>query len=94
MGGHEAELYHYCRGLHERYGYEVDVFVFDDKKKAMTDSKPMFLNKVFFAEDIGRIEKIGNLLFKSFLFGKWPLQSSLYYSKGNAERNVVMMLLL
>lgn len=87
MGGHEVEMYHYCRGLHEKFGYMIDVYAFDAADKVKNIVQPEFLNKVYLAEDIGTTTKIKNIVFKSFLSGKrWPLQNSLYYSKANIER--------
>lgn len=86
MGGHEAETYHYCRGLHEKYGYLIDVYAFDSEDKLKSVRKPEFLREVFLAKPIKKITKINNLVFKSFLSEKkWPLQNALYYSKENAN---------
>lgn len=92
MGGHEVETYHYCRGLHEKYGYAIDVYAFASPDK-LNDDKPLFLEKVFLAKPISKITQINNLIFKSFFSkGKWPLQNSLYYSKENenAIRQVII----
>ncbi|MBP5279346.1 MAG: glycosyltransferase, partial [Erysipelotrichaceae bacterium] len=85
-GGHETEMYHYCRGLHDVMGYQIDVLLFEDEKKVDPDRKPAFIDKVMIAEPIRKTEKIANILFKS-LFGKdqWPLQCSLYYSESNSK---------
>ncbi|WP_102412064.1 glycosyltransferase [Beduinella massiliensis] len=85
MGGHEVEIFHYCRGLHEKYEYEIDVFVFDDSHKAEPYERPSFLKNVFFADKISRKTQAINILLKSFLSSeKWPIQNSLYYSNSNA----------
>ncbi len=84
IDGHKAEMYHYCRGLHEKYGYDVDVYAFD-KSEHMSD-KPSFINRVILASSIGKIEKLKNLVLKSFISSsKWPLQCSLYFSKNNCK---------
>ena len=42
MGGHEVEMFHYCRGLHESCGYDIDVYVFDDiAKETLIKSRQM-----------------------------------------------------
>lgn len=84
MGGHEVEIYHYCRGLHEKYGYTVDVYAFDSADKLEGVKKPAFLNKVVLSKHIGSVEKVRNLICKTLIKG-WPIQNSLYYSKENEE---------
>lgn len=86
LGGHEVKVFHYCRGLHERFGYEIDIYVFDDAAKAENREKPSFLRKVYCAERIGFMTKACNILCKSFLSAeKWPIQNSLYHSRKNAS---------
>ena len=85
VGGHETEMYHYCRGLHEKYGYEVDIYAFG--KEESTSKKPDFIDQVVLASNIGRIEKIKNIVFKSFISSqKWPLQCALYFSDDNCKK--------
>lgn len=85
MGGHEVEMYHYCRGLHEKYGYTVDIYVFDSEETTHGIQQPAFLNKIYFARFISKGTKIRNIVFKSIISNdKWPIQSSLYYSNENA----------
>lgn len=92
MGGHEVELFHYCRGLHEKFGYEIDVFVFDDEKKITNQTIPFFLNDIYFEKRIGYATKVWNIIWKSILSKeKWPIQNSLYYSSENASRIVKLM---
>lgn len=87
MSGHEVEIYHYCRGLHDQYGYTIDVYVFGSQKKDECNNKPYFLNNIIFSTSINFISKTSNLLSKSFLSrNKLPLQCSLYYSKENEKR--------
>lgn len=87
MGGHEVEMYHYCRGLHDCCGYDIDVYVFDDASNIDLEKKPSFLNEVFISKPITKGTKIANIFRKS-LFGKeqWPLQCALYFSKYNVTR--------
>lgn len=86
MGGHEVEVFHYCRGLHEKFGYKIDVFAFDDIKKTENKEKPPFLNDVYYSDRITALTKLHNILCKSFVAKeKWPIQNSLYYSKKNAN---------
>ncbi|MBR2010495.1 MAG: glycosyltransferase [Clostridia bacterium] len=80
--GRKVSLYHYCRGLFERYGYEIALFVFPewDQPRDATD-KPAFISEVRFAAPISRAEKLANLATHT-LSGK-PLQAALYKSRKN-----------
>lgn len=85
MGGHEVEVFHYCRGLHEKYGYEIDVYAFDEAHKVKNQKTPSFLNDIYFSDRISINTKVYNVILKSFLSKeKWPIQNALYYSKKNA----------
>ena len=87
MGGHEVEVYNYCRGLHEEYHYDIDVYAFDDANKLEGVSTPDFLNRIYFALPISKSQKIFNVVSKSLYKSYyWPLQCSLYYSKENEQR--------
>lgn len=87
MGGHEVEMFHYCRGLHESYGYTVDVYVFDDKEKIDIANKPSFLNHIYTSVPIRRSEKIRNILSKTLSSkSTWPIQCALYFSNDNLEK--------
>lgn len=87
IGGHEVEMFHYCRGLHDSYGYSIDVFIFEDKENIPSD-KPSFINQVFVSDPITKVEKVRNILTKTLFRGSsnWPIQCSLYYSKKNASK--------
>ena len=65
MGGHEVEMFHYCRGLHEKYGYTVDVYAFDSVDKLDGVMQPYFLNNVYLAKKIGKLTKAWNIVSKS-----------------------------
>lgn len=83
--GHEIKMYNYCRGLFEK-GYEIDLFVFASNVGDELSGLP-FIRNVYFASQISRIDKIRNILFKSFISSaKWPLQNSLYYSRDNNNK--------
>lgn len=84
IGGHEVEMFHYCRGLHEQYRYCLDVYTFETPDMLNLADKPKFLNRIYAAHPISKAAKIKNLLCQS-AFGKqkWPLQCSLYYSDEN-----------
>ena len=60
-GGHEVEVYNYCRGLHEKYNYSIDLYIFDDATKIDIDNKPAFIDNVYISEKISRGKKMINL---------------------------------
>lgn len=92
--GHEVELYNYCRGLHEKYGYDIDVFAFAEEISDGSENAahPAFLSRVYYASKVKAATKLGNVIGKSLLSSKrWPLQASLYYSKHNVMRISALM---
>lgn len=80
--GRKVSLYHYCRGLAERYGYEIALFVFPewDQPREAGDLPP-FIHTVRFSAPISRARKCAGLL-ANLLTGK-PLQAALYRSGKN-----------
>lgn len=59
---------------------EVSLFTFaDDEEKSI--KQPDFIKNIYYGSLPGKAEKLKNLLFKSFILRKWPLQVSVYYSK-------------
>ena len=87
--GHEVHILNYCRALHEKYGYTVDVYIFEKQEiveKALAD-KPGFLRNVIAADRISKADILKNVLTKT-VFGKesWSLQSCLYVSQANGKR--------
>lgn len=87
--GRKLSLYHYCKGLHEKFGYDIYIYTFlegdQDFKKEMRN-KPSFIKEVYCASEIPFFNKSKNILFKSIFSSKWALQCSLYYSKKNANQ--------
>ena len=87
LGGHEVEMYHYCRGLCEKRGYTIDTYIFEEEGKIDLSLKPKFINKVFCSVPISKIEIGFNLIFKTiFSLEPFPIQCSLYYSKKNRTK--------
>lgn len=78
--GKTCTLYHFCRGLHEQYGYEIHAICFADALTDKSLKKPDFLDEVEYIDVPKVLGSFGNLLFRSLL-GKWPIQCSLYYRK-------------
>lgn len=79
--GRSYTLFHYCRILHERYGYEVNVVCFVDKSTQKDVKKPSFINDVLYAENHGLKHSWKKILVKSFVMRKWPIQTSMMYDR-------------
>lgn len=84
--GRKVSLYHYCKGLHELYGYEIYLYSFLEADQSKGGDKPKFIKEILYAKDIKKRDIACNLLTKSFSNLKWPLQCSAYYSKDNARQ--------
>ena len=85
--GKTCTLYHFCRGLHEQYGYEIHTICFADALTEKSLKKPDFLYEVEYIDVPKVLGSFGNLVFRS-LIGKWPIQCSLYYRK-SIEKQIV-----
>lgn len=78
--GRKVVLYNYCKGLSLQLQNEVSLFTFaDDEEKSI--KQPDFIKNIYYGNLPGKAEKLKNILFKSFILRKWPLQVSVYYSK-------------
>lgn len=86
--GRKLSLYYYCKGIHEKYNCDIYIYSFLEagQTEADIEKKPEFIKEVRLAQTIGKVEKIQNLVVKTLLSRKWPIQCSLYYSEQNAER--------
>lgn len=82
--GRKVVLYNYCKGLAEQHECEVRLFSLLDKNEE-TPEQPSFIKKVYKAKTPNKFEKVSNLVYKSFISNKWPLQVSLYYSKKSKQ---------
>ncbi len=81
--GRKVSLYHYCRGLHKIYGYEIALFVFPEwDQPRSAEDKPEFIQEVRFAAPILALTKGINLVGRSLLCGA-PFQCALYHSSKN-----------
>lgn len=86
--GRKLSLYHYCRGLHDVYGYEIYIYSFLEAGQTPEngDDKPYFIHSVTYAKTISFLTKIENIVCKSvFSRRKIPLQCSLFFSKDNTS---------
>lgn len=86
--GRKLSLYYYCKGIHEKFNCDIYIFSFLEagQTEADVEGKPDFIKEVRLAMPISKGEKIFNLLIKTTLTRKWPIQCSLYYSRQNAEK--------
>lgn len=86
--GRKLSLYYYCKGIHEKYNCDIYIYSFLEAGQTGEDieKKPEFIKEVRLADSISKGEKIHNLLLKTMLSRKWPIQCSLYFSEQNAER--------
>lgn len=77
--GRKVVLYNYCKGLVEQHNCEVRLFsILDDNEKV---EQPNFISKVYYSKAPSNYNKIKNIIIKSLLQNKWPIQVSVYYSK-------------
>lgn len=86
--GRKLSLYYYCKGIHEKYNCDIFIYSFLEagQTEADIEKKPEFIKEVRLAKPIGKVGKIQNLVTKSLLTRKWPIQCSLYYSRQNSEQ--------
>lgn len=86
--GKEITLYYNCKGLHEKYGYDIYAFCFADKKTDKKLPAPDFIYEIIYADAPKVNKSLGMIIKKSVLFGSWPLQNSLFYSSEISKRLV------
>ena len=77
--GKEVTLFHNCKGLYERYGYEVYLFCFADKKTDKKRTVPAFISDVKYVDVPGIKKQAFRILWKSILSNQWPIQNSLFF---------------
>ena len=80
VSGRKTSLYHYCRILSEDLGYRLVVAAFLEKGDN-PDLKPDFIDKLIILDKPSKCEKLSNILFKSILGSRFPMQVSIYLSK-------------
>ena len=78
--GRETTLYYNCKGLHEHYGYDVDVLFFSDKSKDKQKPAPDFIHKAVALDAPPIWKMVWNVLTKT-LFCGWPIQCAMFYSR-------------
>lgn len=85
--GRKVSLYYYCKGLHDKYGYDIYIYSFLEHGQSadLLKDKPGFIKEVLLASSVDKVSKVKNILFKSLFTLTWPLQCSLFYSKKNHD---------
>lgn len=84
--GRKVVLYNYCKGLADQHNCEVRLFSLVDEEETKKE-QPNFISEIYYSKLPNKIEKMKNLILKSILLNKWPLQVSLYYSN-NAQKEL------
>lgn len=86
--GRKLSLYYYCKGIHEKYNCDIYIYSFLEAGQTEADVErlPEFIKEVRLARPVAKGEKIRNLIMKTMLARKWPIQCSLYYSRYNAKQ--------
>lgn len=81
--GRKNVMYNYCKILHETYGYDITVVSYledgDDP-----NAKPDFISDVIVLPKVSAKKKIKNLLLRTFIQRRWPMQVSLFWDSSNA----------
>lgn len=77
--GRKNSLYNYCKYLNKMYGYEIINVSFLEKDDDI-NLKPDFISKTYVLEKPNNLNKIKNILNKTFIKNEMPLQVSMYYS--------------
>lgn len=81
--GRKNVMYNYCKILHETYGYDITVVSYledgDDP-----NAKPDFISDVIVLPKVSAKKKIKNLLLRTFIQRRWPMQVSLFWNSSNA----------
>lgn len=84
-GGRKESINHYLKELYDNYNYNITVLCFLEAGQVVSeDDKPYYIYKIKALDDVGRVEKVKNILWHSLIKEKWPLQCSMYFSKKNA----------
>lgn len=79
VSGRKNSLYHYCRILSEDLGYRLVVAAFTETGDN-PEAKPEFIDKLIVLEKPSKLEKLKNIITRSFFFSKLPMQVSIYLS--------------
>ena len=76
--GRKNCLYHYCKYLHDVYGFEIVTASFlEEGDQALIEKKPDFIAKVHILRNPSLKSKVKNLLWETVIRQRYPLQVSL-----------------
>lgn len=76
--GRKNVMYNYCKILHEAYGYNINIVSFLEEGDKV-DNKPDFISNVIVLPKVSTKQKILNLILKTVIQRKWPMQVSLFW---------------
>lgn len=71
-------LYNYCKILHDKLGMEVVNISFLEQDD-LSDKKPDFIAKTYTLPNPSGLQKLKNIIFKTFIKKDYPLQVSLFW---------------
>lgn len=84
--GRKESLNHYFKELHDVYGYEIKLMCFlEYGQKVEQKDFPEYISEVVALKDVPTVEKMKNVLTKSFWKIQWPFQCSFYYCQENSR---------
>ena len=85
--GRKVGLYYYCKGLNEKFGYDIYLYSFleAEQNQEYIKFKPTFIKDIKIAKKINVFDKLKNIIYKSCIKRKWPIQCSLYFSNRNKD---------
>lgn len=78
-------LNYYCKGLHQRFGYDIYLYSFPESGQNFDGKLPEYIKDVRIAEKISFCQQIINVIYYSLGKKKWPFQCSFFYSAKNAS---------
>jgi len=76
--GRKNVMYNYCRIMHDIYHLKIVIVSFLERGDAVSP-KPDFIEKVYVLPNVTARKKLTNLLTKTLIAGKFPLQVSLFW---------------
>ncbi|MDF2472469.1 MAG: glycosyltransferase [Anaerocolumna sp.] len=82
--GRKNVMYNYCKILHEVYGYEITILSFLESGDVI-EPKPNFIHRVIELPNVSGKRKAINMLVKTLLLRKFPMQVSLFYDHKHQE---------
>lgn len=86
--GHKVLLHNYCRGLYERYGYDIYLYSFMEAGQSPDQpGRPEYIKDIKVALPLNIVQKVTNGLRHCIIAKhRWSFQSAMYVSKENAEK--------